>query len=59
MEDIVDLPLPRQREPNHEGENDFLNLKGTMVFVVQLLRWLACFDVSAAEHYQISYLVCW
>ena len=43
---------------NGERGDDFLDLEGTMILVVQFLRGAACFDVSAAEHYQVSYSVC-
>jgi len=58
MEDIVDLPLPRQRETGGERRDDFLNLEGTMIFVVQFSRGSARFDIVSVEHNQISYLVC-
>jgi len=59
MEDIVDLPFSRQREVDGEWGDDFLDLKGTLIFVVQLLCWVTHFDVAAVEHHQVSYLVCW
>jgi len=39
--------------------DNFLHLEGTMIFVVQLLRWLACFNVVPTKHDQVSYLVHW
>jgi len=55
----VDLPLPGQREVNSEWGDDLLDLEGAMIFVVQLLRWSARFDVASIEYYQVSHLVCW
>ena len=57
MEDVVDLPIPRQREADGERGDDFLDLKRAMVFVVQFLRWSAGFDIPSVEHYQVSHLV--
>jgi len=57
MEDIVDLPFPGQCETDGQGGDNFLDLKGTMVLVVQFLREAACFDVALVEHYKVSYLV--
>jgi hypothetical protein len=34
MEDIMNLPLPREREANGEWVDDFFNLEGAMIFVV-------------------------
>jgi len=51
MEDVVDLPFTGKREAYHEWRDDFLDLEGTMILVVQLLRGMACFDVAAIEHY--------
>ena len=55
----MDLPLSGQCEADGQWGNAFLDLEGTMIFVVQLLRWSARFDVTAVEHYQVSYLICW
>ena len=57
MEDVVDLPLPEQREVDSERGDDFLNLKGAMIFVVQLFQGSARLDVALVEHYQVSYLI--
>ena len=59
VEDVVNLPFAGKREAYREWRDDFLDLEGTMIPVVQLLRGTACFDVVAVEHYQVSYLVCW
>jgi len=59
VEDVVDLPFPEQHEVDRQGGNDFLNLAGAMILVVQLLRRAARFDVAPIEHYQVSYLVSW
>jgi len=58
MEDVVDLPIPRQREADSEWGDDFLNLEGTMILVVQLPQGAAGFNIPSAEHHQVSYLVC-
>ena len=42
-----------------EWGDNFLNLEGTMVFMVQFFRGATRFDVAATEHYQVSYLMCW
>ena len=57
MEDVVDFPFPGQREADGQGRNDFLDLEGAMILVVQLPRGAARFDVAPVEHYQVSYLV--
>jgi len=59
VEDVMDLLFAGKREAHREGRDDFLNLESTMILVVQLLRGMACFDVSAAKHHQDSYLVRW
>jgi len=59
VEDVVDLPFPRQREADGERGDDFLNLKGTVVFVVQFLRRAARPNVASAEHDQVSHLIGW
>jgi len=59
VEDVVDLPFPGQHEPDSQGGDDFLDLEGTMILVVQLLLGMARLDVVSIEHYQVSYLVCW
>jgi len=57
VEDVVDLPLPEQREVDSERGDDFLNLKGAMIFVVQLFQGSARLDVALVEYYQVSYLI--
>jgi len=57
VKDIVDFPFPGQCEADGQWGDDFFDLKGTMVLVLQLLRGAACFDVAPVEHYQVSYLV--
>ena len=59
MEDVVDLPLLRQREADGQWGHDFFDLEGTVILVVQLLQWSTRFDVASVEHHQVSYLVCW
>jgi len=38
VEDVVDLPFAMQHEADGQRGNDLLNLEGTIIFVVQLLR---------------------
>jgi len=57
MEDIVDPPLPEKCELNGKGRDDSFHLEGTMIFVVQLLRWSARFDIVPVEQDQVPYLV--
>ena len=57
MENVVDLPFPGQCEADSQWGNDFLDLKGSMVLVVQFVRGAVRFDVASAEHHQVSYLV--
>jgi len=47
MEDIVYFPFSGQREPYRQGGDDLLDLEGTMIFVVHLLRGSPGFDVSS------------
>jgi len=58
VENVVNLPLPRQCEADGQWGEDFLNLEGTMVFVIQFLQGTARFNVASAEHHQVPYLVC-
>jgi len=53
----MDLPSPGQRELDTQGGDDFLDLEGTMILVVQFLRGVVRFDVAPVEHYQVSYLI--
>jgi len=53
MENIVYFPFPREREADGERGNDLLDLEGAMIFVVQLFRGSARFDVAATKHYQV------
>ena len=53
----MDLPIPGQRDSDRQRGDDFFNLEGAMIFVVQLPCGAACFDVASAEHHQVSYLV--
>ena len=59
MEDIVDFPSPGKRGADGKRGDDFFDLEGTMILAVQLSRGTTCLDVSATEHHQVSYLVCW
>ena len=59
MKNVVYFPFARKRESYRECGNNFLDLKGTVIFVIQLLRGSARFDVAPAEHYQVPYLECW
>jgi len=58
VEDVVDLPFPGQHEADGYWGDDFLDLEGTVILVVQFLRVAARFDVAPIEHHQVSYLVC-
>jgi hypothetical protein len=57
MEDVVDFPFPRQGEFDGERRNNLLDLEEAMIFVVQLPRWSAGFDVPAVEHNEVADLV--
>ena len=58
MEDVVDLPFPGQREFDGEWGDDFLDLEGAVVLVIQLLGGAPSLDVPTIEHYQVADLVC-
>jgi len=57
MENVVNFPLSEKCEIYHKWGDDFLNLEGAMILVVQLLRWSVSFDFVSAEYNQVSYLV--
>ena len=59
MENIVDFPFLRECEVDSQQGNDFLNLEGVMIFMIQLPQQSARFNVTSIEHHQVSYLVCW
>jgi len=54
----MDLSFSGKRETDGQWGDDFLDLEGTMILVIQLLRGVARFDVAPIEHHQVSYLVC-
>jgi len=56
MENIVYFPFAGERESYCERGDDFLDLEGTMILVIQLLLGSARFDVASAEHHQVPYL---
>ena len=57
VKDVVDLPLSRECESDREWRNDFFELEGDMILVVQLPRRSARLDVAPTKHYQVSYLI--
>ena len=59
MENVVYFPLAGKRESYREWGDDFLDLEGTVILVIQFLRGPARFDVASAEHHQVPYLKCW
>jgi len=59
MENIVYFPFVEKRESCRERGDDFLDLEGTVILVIQLLRGSTGFDVASAEHHQVPYLECW
>ena len=59
MENIVYFPLAGKRDSYRERGDDFLDLEGTVIFVIQLLRGSAHSDVAPAEHHPVPYLECW
>ena len=58
MENVVDFPFPGKCKTYRKWGNDFLNLEGAMILVVQLLRGSACSDVAPIVYDQGSHLIC-
>jgi len=58
IEDVVNLPFPRQHEADGKRVDDSFDLKGTMILVIQVLCGVTRFDVVAVKYYQVSYLIC-
>ena len=58
MENVVYFALAGKHESYRRWGDDFLDLEGTVIFVIHLLRGSAPFDVAPAEHHQVPYLEC-
>src|SRR3981081_3990819 len=52
-------PFGWEGEPDGRRRDNFFDLEGTVVFVVQLPRGSLCFNMATVEHYEVSDLVSW
>ena len=50
MKNVMDFPFAGKHESDGQRRNDLLDLEGTVILVIQFLRWTARFNVASVEH---------